>query len=269
MKRLALLLAATTLLVACSDDAPSPASGEAGSPATPAAPAEEAPQAPAVSGAVVYESDFSSPENGLLGGQPLFLSPSEDGAQTAGVYTDYDALNLRANIPADHEFFSYSSFASTGGVFAGDRELVDLADVSVQVYGASREWETGLAYGVHCREALGEGTYYEAAISLDDYDNTAVILRGDGEDFEELGSAPLPATATTANGEWNLFRLDCIGDQITFYVNGEQVLTATDSTYTTGAVALTTVAYVPEEAGEGNPGASASADFDNLQISEI
>lgn len=261
------LLALAMGLVSCGEDSPpQQAAGKQGG-----VKQGQPPPPPAAQGTILYETDFASFEGGLFGGSPDFGGEHPAGGTYSGQYTDYGALNLSADLPANHELYDLQSIANTGGVFAGERELVDLADVSIQAYGTPLEWETGIGYGLHCREQPGEaGFFYEASIGLDEFSNEALLFRADGPDgFTELGRAPLPPSVKTENRQWNYLQLDCIGDEITFSVNGEELISATDATHASGMAALFTVAYVPQDLGEEHPGASASVDFDDLRITEL
>ena len=254
-------VAFTVGLVSCSED--SPLQQDAGQVQDSPAPEERS--------AIVYETDFSSPEGGLFGGSPSFSQELPTGVSFGGEYTSYGALSLNVDLPAGNEQYDFQSIASTEGVFAGDRELVDLSDVSIQAYGTPLEWETGIAYGLHCRQQTGEpGHFYEASIGLDEFSNEATIYRANGaEGLELLASAALPPSVKTASREWNLLQMDCVGDSISLSLNGEEILSATDTTYASGMVAMFTAAYVPREMGEKHPGASAVADFDELRITEL
>jgi hypothetical protein len=249
---------------ACANGAEIQAGGGSGSPS---APAETTPEA---AGELLYESDFSTPEEGLFGGDPGFEAVMPEGGTIRGEYTSYEALNLSVDLPAKNEQYDLESIANTGGVFAGDRELIDLADVTIQVYGKPGEWETGVAYGLHCREQTGEpGFFYEAGIGMDDKRAGVTLFRVDGpEGFHELASAPLPDSVDTTGKEWSLMRLDCIGDTLTLFLNGEEVISAKDTTYSSGMASMFAGAYIPEAFGKKHPGASASADFDNFEIRE-
>jgi hypothetical protein len=65
----------------------------------------------------------------------------------------------------------------------------------------------------------------------------------------------------------NRYRLDCVGDAITFSIDGTSVLEGTDGTYTKGDVGVEAVAFVPNEIPDPI-GASATVEFDNLVIRE-
>ena len=93
-------------------------------------------------------------------------------------------------------------------------------------------------YGIICRYS---GTpespnYYFSIISSDGF---AAIGKTTGGTSEYLSSEQMePADAIKQGAVTNHIRTDCIGSSITLYVNGQQVATATDSSYTGGDVGL-------------------------------
>lgn len=228
---------------------------------------------PAAQGNVIFESDFSSPEGGLFGGEATFESSSEAGSGT-GHYTDYGTLSFSAELP-EGQTSEAESGANTVGVFAGERELVDIADASIEVHATPVEWETGIAWGIRCRSqdtgssATQPPQYYEAALQLDDKGLDAALWLITAEEPSSLATtAELPSTITVQEREWNYLRLDCIGNTITLYVDDQKILEATDDTLASGAVDLFTAAFVPKEIPDPI-GASATAEFDNLTIREV
>jgi hypothetical protein len=266
MRTAALLVVTSLLGLACSGDTGEEAEGTPGAPPKTTA-TVESPPAPA--GELVFESDFASPQAGFFGGEAEFRSDGPNGGYVSGAYTEQGTLALTANLPADGGF-DVDAGANTVGVFAGDRELIDLADVVVQAYARPVEYQTGMGYGIRCREqGTDSDRFYEASIGLDDHSNEVLLLRFDGPDTVELGRSAIPSGITVTSGAWNLLRLDCVGDQITFSIDGQEIFSATDSAYTTGDVAVFSAAYVPLELGEAQPGAFANAEFDNMTIHEL
>lgn len=268
MRTARLLMALGLLSVGCSGETDDQAGENGGTPPA-GTPAAESPAAP--QGELVLETDFASPEDGLFGGEPGFRSEGPDGGYIAGDYTDHGTLALTANLPVGGGFV-LGSITNTEGVFDGDRELTDLADVTIQAYANPVEWETGIVYGLRCRgQGVDSSQFYEAVVGLDDYSNEVFITRFDGPEAEakELVREPLPSNLTIESGEYNLLRMDCIGDQISFFIDGEKVAEATDSGHAEGEVGLHTIATIPIELGDKQPGAFAVAEFDNMTVHEL
>ena len=70
-------------------------------------------------------------------------------------------------------------------------------------------------------------------------DGFAVIGKVTGGETEYLSSEKMePSDAIRQGAANNHIRADCIGDILTLYVNGQQVATATDSSFSSGDVGL-------------------------------
>jgi hypothetical protein len=67
----------------------------------------------------------------------------------------------------------------------------------------------------------------------------------------------VPSGAILTDGGTNVLRAVCQGEQLTFFVNGEQLATVTDTAYLKGDVGLA--------AGSG-PAGSIRVHFDNLTV---
>jgi hypothetical protein len=227
------------------------------SPAPTATPASPAPtESPASSGEVIYEHDFSSPENGLLGGQSSDTGTNIYGTRYAS-YTDDGTLR----VVAESELDDYVGGANTEELVVDGRPLNDLADVSIEVDATPVDLGNGANWGLACRRERESGRFYFAFIGDAGGHSGAGIVRQDtqGGAWTEVASArSLPEGVTIASGQTNRLRLDCLGPSITLYADGRKVVEGTDPSFRSGGLAL----FV-------NPLATSSAvDFDNLVIRE-
>lgn len=200
-------------------------------------------------GTVVYEHDFSDPANGLLNGQSEDSGINDFGARAAA-YSNGGLL-----VRVESGLTTYVAGASTEGYPGGGLE--DLADISIEVDVTPFEYGSSASWGIACRRERGVGSFYYAGLG----DAGAGIFRQDvsGGDWTQVAFELLPPEVTIGSFETNRLRLDCIGDTITLYADGSKVVEGTDSTYSTGSVALF-----------ANPSPDAPADiaFDNLVIRE-
>lgn len=211
-------------------------------------------------GEVIYEHDFSSPENGLLSGQSSETAGNEFGSRFAE-YTAEGTLEVISS----SEFPDYVAGANTEGMFVEGRDLADLADVSLEADVSPLDIGDAASWGLACRRDREVGRFYYAFVVDLGTEVSAGIIRQDqpGGEWAELGRAEsLPEGVTIDSGTTNRLRFDCIGSTLTLYVDGQEVVQATDSTYASGSIALF-VNPIPTD-GE----ASALVEFDNLVIRE-
>lgn len=206
-------------------------------------------------GAVVYQHDFSAPENGVLAGQPAESATNEFGTRAAQ-YTDGGTLLVSVESPLD----TYVAGASSEGLPAGG--LSDLGDVSIEADVTPVEIGAGAAWGLACRRERGAGSFYYGLLSQTGGGAGAAIIRQDvpGGEWIEIGSGPIPAGVILGEGETHHLRLDCIGSTIILYANGQEAARGEDATYAAGSVAL----FANPPAGGG-----AVVEFDNLVIREV
>jgi hypothetical protein len=208
-------------------------------------------------GPLIYTHDFSSPENGLLGGQSSDSGTNEFGTRSAA-YTDHGTLLVQAQ----SDLNTYVAGASTDEVVGGSQPLVDLTDVSLEATARPLAVGESGAWGLACRREQGVGSFYFAFIGLDGAEPRAGIIRQNtaGGAWTTLSRAnELPPDLTIGAGTTNTLRLDCVGDRITLSADGQEIVEATDDSYAFGAVSL----FV-------NPAAhgSAQVEFDDLEIRE-
>lgn len=117
--------------------------------------------------------------------------------------------------------------------------LTDLpGDVRVEVDVTKTAGPDANDIGMICRSKDSDTGYnfYYFVISSDGFANIAKIENSEHSLLAELTDAAHPAIKT--GNVANRLRADCIGNTLTLYVNDQQVLTATDTTFTSGDVGL-------------------------------
>jgi len=214
-------------------------------------------EAPPV-GEVIYEHDFSSPEGGLLGGQ----SSETAGNQFGSRFAEYTAEGT-LHVVSSSALPDYVAGANTEGMFVDGRDLADLAEVSLEADVRPLDVGDAASWGLACRRDREVGRFYYAFVVDLGTEVSAGIIRQDqpGGEWAELGRPEsLPEGVTIDSGTTNRLRFDCIGSALTLYVDGQEVVQATDSTYASGSIAL----FVNPIPSDGE--ASALVEFDNLVI---
>lgn len=239
---------------------PIPLPTVAPSSATSVPPVEEStePTSPPI-GTVIYEHDFSSPENGVLAGQSSDTASNEFGNRLAE-YTDRGTILVRST----SELPTYVAGANTEGMVVAGRDLAGLGEVSIEADATPVDIGVGASWGLACRRDREVGRFYFAFLGDAGGHAGAGIIRQDepGGPWAEIASRPLPASLTIGEGLTNRLRLDCTGSTITLFVDGRKVLEGEDFSYEAGSIAL----FVsPLAAGSE---ASAEVEFDNLVIRE-
>jgi hypothetical protein len=124
------------------------------------------------------------------------------------------------------------------GTAIGDAVIeVDATPVSG---GIPEKEDAGL--GVMCR-VLDYDNYYSFGIHGDGH--PAIFKQKNGE-WDELASGP-PTDAFKGGNTTNRLRADCVGSNLTLYVNGQKVLEAQDSDFQAGQVGL----FAQDDGGKG------------------
>lgn len=127
-------------------------------------------------------------------------------------------------------------------------------DVAVQ---AEARWVSGSQdghFGLLCRYRP-EDSFYYFAITDDGF--YAILRVSEGVPEVISGDGFLSSSAILTNGETNVLRAVCQGEQFTFFVNGEELASVTDTAYLKGDVGLA--------AGSG-PSGAIRVHFDNLTV---
>jgi hypothetical protein len=143
----------------------------------------------------------------------------------------------------------YQKWANPGRHFGGDVRI----DVDVTKAGGPDD----NFFGVICRYNQDDGfDYYAFQISSDGFANISRF--DDGAETNISSDAMQPTEFITQGAATNHLRVYCKGDQLSLWVNGENVASATDSTYTEGDIGF--FAATPEnESG-------VDIRFDNLTV---
>lgn len=162
------------------------------------------------SGSVLFQDDFSRPVSGWRRG---FLAP--EGAM------DYDASGYRILVNALN-----TNFWST--------PQQNFADVRMEVDAGKLGGPDSNRIGLVCR--VTKDTYYFFIITSDGFYGIGVFAGGQGV---LLGQSEMQANSAIKTGmAVNHLRADCVGNTLTFYVNGFQVASVQDSTLKAGDVGL-------------------------------
>lgn len=169
----------------------------------------QAPAAPPASGETLYFDDFSAPASGWE------RFTSAEGTM------DYDGGGFRFLVNAlDTNFWS-----TPGRTFRDVRVEVDVAKID----GPDEN-----RIGVLCR--FLEGNYYFFMVSSDGYYTIGKYLGGN---VLQLGQSQMQYNPAIHTGlAVNHLRGDCIGETLTFYVNGAPVAQAVDADLAQGSVGL-------------------------------
>ena len=162
---------------------------------------------------ILFQDDFSNTSSGW------------DQAHNESYSTDYENSGYRINVlPA-----SYSAFANPSQSFKND--------VRIEVDATKIGGPDDNAFGVICRYQDLDNYYFlyissdgYVGIGIDNAGSKSIISSSDGNMVSDSNINQGVAT--------NHLRADCIGNTLTLYVNGTQVATATDGTFTGGDVGL-------------------------------
>ena len=197
-------------------------------------PAAEEPAAQAPASNTLFQDDFSDTNSGW------------DRADWESGITDYNSGTYRMLVKIP----SYDIWANPGRSFDGD--------IRVEADATKVAGEYDDDYGLICRYS-GEPSapnYYYFIISSDGY---AVIGKVTAGESVYISSEKMnPSDAIRQGMATNHLQADCIGSTLTFYVNGQQVASVSDTSFTAGDVGFIAGTFeIP----------SAEFSFDNLVVS--
>jgi len=188
---------------------------------------------------ILYQDDFSDPSSGWA------RSTDADGI------TDYDdgAYRIRVDTIGPDDS-GMDMWAYAGVDLEGDVRI----EVDVTKIGGPVENDMG----VLCRYSQKDDAhnFYYFLITSDGY--AAIFKMKDSTPNMISGEEWQPSNAINATVA-NHLRADCIGNELTLYVNDQEVLTATDSEFTGGDIGL--IAGTFEEPG-------VDIRFDNLMVTK-
>ncbi|NCP86156.1 MAG: hypothetical protein CO094_10425 [Anaerolineae bacterium CG_4_9_14_3_um_filter_57_17] len=169
-----------------------------------------APSAPAQSANILFQDNFSSTSSGW------------DQASGDNGSTDYANGAYRIYVSSTQ----YDAWANPGKSFD--------ADVSVEVDVTKTAGPENNDMGVICRynTVNGNFNFYYFIISSDGFAMIAKMVDSSSSFLAEKATDPNPAIKM--GNATNHLRADCVGNQLTLYVNGTQVMSVTDSELTGG-----------------------------------
>jgi len=169
-----------------------------------------APSAPAASNNILFQDDFSSTSSGW------------DQASGDNGSTDYADGAYRIYVSSTQ----YDAWANPGKSF--DANVIIEADVTKTAGPDNNDM------GVVCRYNKTDGgfNFYYFIISSDGYAIIAKMVNSESSFLTEKMTDVNPAIKT--GNATNHLRADCVGNQLTLYVNGTQMMSVTDSDLTGG-----------------------------------
>ncbi len=181
----------------------------------PACQLQEAGTAEPQPGQVLFEDDFADPESGWN------RVTTEDGS------TDYADGVYRILVNR-----AYLEIWSKPGL--------DFDDVSVEVDAYKVSMERENRFGLICR-AIDPYNFYTFMISSDGYYGIGKVT---GEQYVLVGMQTMqPSEFIHLGSDLNHLRADCIGDTLTFYVNGQLLEQVRDNEFLYGDVGLIVGTY--------------------------
>lgn len=161
---------------------------------------------------MLFEDDFSDPSSGW------------DRYNDVDGVAEYSDGGYLIQVFIDNQFY----FANPG--------LTDLpSDVRIEVDVTKVNGQDDNSFGIICRYQ-DVSNFYRFIATSDGY--AGIILVQDDGMTNLSGENLTPITAALPGNVTNKLRADCIGDTLTLYVNGEEVLSIQDSTFTDGDVGL-------------------------------
>lgn len=184
-------------------------------------------------GNVLYQDDFSNENSGW----PISADSDKAASYTGGQYL-------------------IQAFAANQDVWAHphDPSETSFTDVSIEVDAAKHSGTDNNDFGVICRFVDDDNFYFLIVAS----DGFQVIGKYQNGEIIYLSADEMQQTDAVKGGSAsNHLRADCIGSTLTLYVNGQQVASVTDTSFTSGDIGLTVGTF-----DEPN----ASVTFDNFVV---
>ncbi len=161
----------------------------------------------------LFQDDFSSVNSGW------------DRATNEYGTTDYADGGYRINIIQTDSFF----FANPYKTFQND--------VRIEVDATKTGGPDDNAFGIQCRYQDVDNYYY-FYISSDGYTGIGIDKAGTKTIISASDGNLVSDSNINQGAAMNHLRADCVGSDLTLYVNGTQVASATDSSFTKGDVGL-------------------------------
>lgn len=162
-------------------------------------------------GAILIQDDFSDTTSG-------WENFSEEDYGTLDYFDGY----YRIKVEGDHSLL----WTGPGMNFSNVHIEVD----TIKVIGSDDDM-----YGLVCR-AVDDNNFYFFVISSDGYYGIGKLING-GQSLIEMPGM-MPSEVIFQDKAANHLSADCIHDQLTFYVNGNKLISVTDSDLMNGDVGL-------------------------------
>ncbi|MBN1668263.1 MAG: hypothetical protein JW862_14315 [Anaerolineales bacterium] len=147
----------------------------------------------------------------------------------------WDRVNIAGDGITDYENDQYRILVETTQTDVWANPGLDFTDTVIEVEATKVGGSDDNDFGVICRYQDTQNFYF-FIISSDGYYGIGKVengnqsqIDGDGMDYSD---------AIKQGNTTNDLRVDCIGNQLTLYVNGTSVSSATDSTFSSGDVGL-------------------------------
>jgi len=116
----------------------------------------------------------------------------------------------------------------------------EFRDVRLEVDALKVGGERDNRFGLICR-AIRMDSFYTFIISSDGYYGIGKIR---GQEYSLIGMEALqPSNAILKGSALNRLRADCVGDTLTFYVNGQKLIQVNDAEFASGDVGLIAGTY--------------------------
>jgi hypothetical protein len=170
---------------------------------------------PVESGSVLFQDDFSRAASGWdRYSDDTYLTDYEDGGYRIAIFT------TETNVWA--------------------RPHLDFGDTLVQVLATKIEGPDDNVIGVLCRYQDARNFYF-FLMSSDGYYGIGIVQ--DGEEILLSSETMLPSEAINQGEATNHIRADCVGEELSFYINGALVSQAIAADWTRGDVGLIAGTY--------------------------
>lgn len=230
-----LILLSVTLVISCQQQptpTPTPAPAPTNVPSTP--------RIPEASSEVLYTHDFSS-ETG---------SGWDTYSDTEGsVFYEGGALHVKANVYTDFDTVSlYNMQEFTDFALEVETALVDGTDEN--------------SHEIVCRaQSPYENNYYLFVVTSDGYYGVGKYVDGELIDINALTRS---IHINKGRDAINLIRVECIGDNLRFFVNGHLLIDVMDSSFSSGYIGLGACAWTEQDGKDYS-----EIIFDNIIVTSL
>jgi hypothetical protein len=187
--------------------------------------------------------------------QPKILLSDDFSSAQWGIGTDADSSVEYANEALQMIIFTKNNF------MLSTPDEQDYQNVHVEVTVINNDTDSTTAFGLMCNQQVADDSFYyfamtpagQYAIAKATVDQSDVFLTNN----DEWANSDLIAK----NAASYRVGADCGNGTLTLYVDGQQIASVSDSTYTRGGVGLFT--------WSGEDVASANVSFDDFEMSEL